>query len=257
MSVQSLTRAFDILNIVASFPNGIGVTAIAQESGLHKSTVSRLLGTMEEIGAVIRLANYDGYCIGQTVLDLAAQTTPHQKLLNLAHPFLVEMSDVTTESTTLEVPDGRFIHYLDQVQSNHQIRVNDWIGRRHAMHTVTSGILFMRDWSAVDLEHYFADDLEAPTPNTITKIKRMTRKIAAAEASGYALEADTFEIGLTGISAPIYGANDKIIGAINICGPNFRFPAADRLPLYIERLVNATRSISERLKQHQTQDKSI
>lgn len=257
MSVQSLTRAFDILSIVSSYPNGIGVTAIAQESGLHKSTVSRLLGTLEEIGAVIRLANYDGYCIGQTVLDLAAQTNPEQKLLNLAHPFLVELSDVTTESTTLEVPDGRFIHYLDQVQSNHQIRVNDWIGRRHAMHTVTSGILFMRDWPAADLERYFTDDIEAPTPNTITKLKTMKKKLSAAADDGYAMEPDTFEIGLTGISAPIYGANEKIIGAINICGPNFRFPAVDRLPLYIERLVNATRTISDRLKQYQTKEQSI
>ena len=254
MSVQSLTRAFDILKIVANHPNGIGVTAISQETGLHKSTVSRLLGTMEGIGAVTRLANYDGYCIGGEILELAALATPHQKLLHLTHPFLVELSDVTTESTTLEIPDGRYIHYLDQVQSNHHIRVNDWIGRRHTMHTVTSGILFMRDWSAAELTNYFKGDLESPTPKTITKLTQMQQKIMAAEANGYAIEADTFEIGLTGISAPIYGVGDKIVGAINICGPNFRFPAAEQLPIILERLMNATRTISERLKEHQSEN---
>lgn len=250
MSVQSLTRAFDILKIVAAHSNGIGVTAISQEIGLHKSTVSRLLGTMEKIGAVTKLPNYDGYCIGREILELAAQASQHQKLLHLAHPFLVELSDVTTESTTLEIPDGNYIHYLDQVQSNHQIRVNDWIGRRHVMHTVTSGILFMRDWSDTELENYFSAELELPTPKTISHLAIMRKKIADAIRDRYALETDTFEVGLTGISAPIFGIDGKVVGAINICGPNFRFPDSERLPLILERLISATDTISERLTKH-------
>lgn len=251
MSVQSLTRAFDILRIVADHANGIGVTAIAQEVGLHKSTVSRLLGTMEEIGAVTKLPNYDGYCIGLEILELATQVSVQQKLLHLAQPFLVELTDVTTESTALEIPDGNYIHYLDQVQSNHQIRVNDWVGRRLAMHTVTSGVLFMRDWPAAKLERYFSAELETTSQNTTTDLDEMRKKIAQAELDRYFIEVDVFEVGLTGISAPIFGADNKIVGAINISGPNFRFPAPEHLPVILERLLKATETISNRLKEHQ------
>ena len=248
MSVQSLTRAFDILKVVAGHSNGIGVTAIANEVGLHKSTVSRLLGTMEGIGAVTKRPNYDGYSIGLEILELATQATLHQKLLHLSRPFLVELSDVTTESTTLEVPDGNYVHYLYQVQSNHQIRVNYWAGHRHAMHLVTSGVLFMHDWPNSKIERYFAAELEVTSHNTITEVEIMRKKISAAKLDRYIMETDMFEIGLTGISAPIYGVGNKIVGAINISGPNFRFPEAEQLPVILERLLKATATISDRLK---------
>ncbi len=247
MSVQSLTRAFEILKIVSTHPEGIGVTSIAAESGLHKSTVSRLLVTLETLNAVERLPKYDGYCIGPGIADLVTQSNPHQKLIHIARPYLREITDVTSEATVLEVPDGWFVHYLDQVQSSHEIRVNNWVGRRHPIHTVTSGLLFMSTWTEQALQHYFAQPLESPTPDTITNFDQMKGQCAKARQAGYAISVDAFEVGLTGISAPIIDDQNNIIAALNICAPTFRFPAKGQLDRITKRLTTATQAISAQI----------
>lgn len=244
MSVQSLTRAFDILNIIADTPDGIGVTPIAEQLGLHKSTVSRLLVTLEGLNVVQRLPKYGGYCLGTELVNLALRSSPQQRLKTLVRPFLQELADVTTESATLEAPDGDFVHYLAQVQSSHAIRVDDWIGRRHPIHIVTSGAFFMSTWTERALQRYFSQELEAPTPHTIRQLDQMKAQITKANQQGFAVSVDAFADGLTGVSAPIYDAADKVIAALNISGPSFRFQVDDRVT---ERLTAVAESISAQL----------
>ena len=247
MSVQSLTRAFAILRLIADHPEGIGVTTLAENLDLHKSTVSRLLRTLEAEKAVERLPKYGGYRLGAALLNLALKSSPQQGLESIARPFLQELTDVTSESASLEVQDGWFIHYLAQVQSGHAIRVDDWVGRRHPLHIVTSGVLFMSTWTDRALQRYFARDLEQPTTNCITTLAAMKKAIATANASGFAHSVDAFADGLTGLSAPIYDVEDKIVATINIAAPTFRFPAPGQLNAVANRLMAATESISEQL----------
>ena len=170
-----------------------------------------------------------------------------QRLIAITRPFLQQLADVTTESALLELPDGWFVHYLAQVQSPHAIRVDDWVGRRHPLHTVTAGILFMSTWTERALQRYFNRELDQPTPRTIVTLETMKRRIKEATQQGYALSVDAFADGLTGLSAPIYNADDKIIAAINISGPTFRFPQTEQLEMVIKRLTAVTESISEQL----------
>ncbi|MEM7334853.1 MAG: IclR family transcriptional regulator [Chloroflexota bacterium] len=249
MSVQSLTRAFDILELIANRPDGIGVTTIADELGLPKSTVSRLLQTLENRNIVQKLPKYGGYQIGPEIVQLAAKSTPQQRLVTMIRPYLQQLTDVTGESALLELQDGWFVHYLAQTQSNHAIRVDDWVGRRHPLHTVTSGILFMSTWTDRALQRYFNRELEQPTAKTITHLEAMKQKISQANQQGYALSIDAFAEGFTGLSAPIYDADDKIMAAINISAPTFRFPQANALERVVERLTAVTESISTQIVQ--------
>ncbi|MEM7116811.1 MAG: IclR family transcriptional regulator [Chloroflexota bacterium] len=244
MSVQSLTRAFEILSLISQSPEGIGVTPIADKLSLHKSTVSRLLVTLEELNVVQRLPKYGGYCLGTALVTLALRNTPHQQLEAIAKPFLQELTDVTTESATLEAVDGHFVHYLAQVQSNHAIRVDDWLGRRHPLHIVTSGALFMSTWAEQALQLYFTQPLERPTEQTIVHLAQMKQQISKAVGQGFAMSVDAFADGLTGLSAPIYGANSHMIAAINISGPSFRFRIDERVTA---RLTAVTSTISAQL----------
>ncbi|HEX9923524.1 MAG TPA: helix-turn-helix domain-containing protein, partial [Anaerolineae bacterium] len=128
--VQSIKRAFAILQAVAEHPDGIGVTALADEVGLHKSTVSRLLSTLEGLEAVKRRPQAEGFAIGDGILALISQMPYPRQLMALVRPYLLELAEATGESVGLSVPDGDDVHYIDQVQSEHHVQVRDWTGQR-------------------------------------------------------------------------------------------------------------------------------
>ncbi|MEM7798646.1 MAG: IclR family transcriptional regulator [Chloroflexota bacterium] len=245
MSVQSLERAFSILDTIANSPDETGVTAIGELTGLHKATVSRLLGTLEQLGAVERLPANDGFRIGKTILSLAKQIDPSTQLVQIARPHLQELADITGEAASLEIPDGQSILYIDQVQTQHHIRVNSWVGRIYPIHTITSGPIFMGNWSERAIKRYFSRKISRPAPHTITSYKAMKEVIEEVEELGYAYASDQYELGLTGVSAPIINDQGDAVAAINVCGPTFRFPAEGQLSNVVSRITKAANAISK------------
>ena len=136
-TVQSIDRAFSVLRSLASGP--AGVTDIADRVGLPKSTVSRMLSTLEELGAVEQVAAGGEYRIGFAMIELAAAAQPGRSLVSIARPHLVELSRRTGEAVGLSIPDGDDMIYLDQLTPDSELQVRDWTGHRIPMHAVPSG----------------------------------------------------------------------------------------------------------------------
>ncbi len=88
-TVQSVERAFAVLQCLASGP--AGVSEIADRTDLPKSTVSRLLGTLVELGAVEQSETLGVYSLGELILDLSAAASPGRNLVAMARPHLVEL----------------------------------------------------------------------------------------------------------------------------------------------------------------------
>lgn len=254
MSVQSLERAFAILDAIAESPDETGVTALGEITGLHKATVSRLLGTLEELGAVERLPNNDGFRIGSKIQALAQQIDPTTQLVNIARPYLEELAGITGEAVSLEIPDRQSVLYVDQVQTQHHIRVNSWVGRRYPIHAITSAPIFLGNWSERALKRYFSGNISRPTPLTNTSFETIKTQIEEAERIGYAYASDQYELGLTGISAPIFNDHGDAIAAINICGPSFRFPRLGQLPDLVSRLLQVSNSMSQIIQSTEQND---
>jgi DNA-binding IclR family transcriptional regulator len=124
--VQSLERAFAVLDEVARQP--AGVTAIAERVHLPKSTVARLLSTLEELEAVERL---DGarWRIGPGVAALSSAASPERGLVAVARPHLTGLVAELGEDAGLGLPDGNEILYVDQVESDNPARCATGPGR--------------------------------------------------------------------------------------------------------------------------------
>ena len=140
-SVQSVERAFAVLRCLAAGP--AGVTEIADRCELPKSTVSRLLATLNEIDVVEQMGAGGDYRLGATIVELASGLSPSAHLVALARPHLVDLSEELGEATGLAVLDGRQVHYLDQVDGPHAVQVRDWTGERVPAHLVPSGIVLL------------------------------------------------------------------------------------------------------------------
>ena len=129
-TVQSIDRAFGVLRALAAGP--AGVTDIADRVGLPKSTVSRMLSTLEELGAVEQVSVGGEYRIGWAMIELAAAARPGRSLISLARPHLVELARVTGEAAGISIPDGTDMLYLDQLTPNSELQVRDWTPRDQA-----------------------------------------------------------------------------------------------------------------------------
>jgi DNA-binding IclR family transcriptional regulator len=242
--VQSLERAFAILDEVARRP--AGVTAIAERVRLPKSTVARLLATLEEVEAVER---FDGvrWRIGPGVAALTAAASPERNLISIARPFLVDLVAELGEDAGLGLPDGNEILYVDQVESDNPVQVRDWTGTRAPMHAVPSGLVLLAEWPADALDAYLAGGLVALTGHTVTDPAALRARLAEVRKAGFAWGLEEFAEGIDSVAAPIRDARGKAIAAVHVHGPSYRFPPPRRLDAVAADVVAAASAVSAQL----------
>ena len=150
--VQSIERAFLLLDVVAT--GDMGVTELANRVDLPKSTVARILKTLEQVGAVERVPPDGRYRIGeslaglsgggQAVADLAARSRPHLRML----------ARETGEDAGLSVPDGYQVHYIAQEDAENDVQVRDWTGTLLPMFVVPSGLVMLASWTPERVDRY-------------------------------------------------------------------------------------------------------
>ena len=136
--VQSIERAFAVLGALADGP--IGVTEVAERVALPKSTVARLLASLQRRGRRGAGPGRDRYRLGRA--DRHARRRAHapaRSLVAIARPDLEELASEAGEAAGLAVPDGFRVHYIDQVDTPNAVQVRDWTGTRVPMHAVSSG----------------------------------------------------------------------------------------------------------------------
>ena len=241
--VQSLERAFAILDEVARRP--AGVTAIAGRVALPKSTVARLLAALEEVDAVER---FEGtrWRIGPGVAALSG-ASPDRSLIAVARPFLGVLVAELHEDAGLGLPDGNEVLYVDQVESDNPVQVRDWTGTRAPMHAVPSGLVLLAEWPKDALEAYLGGEIAALTRHTLTDPTRLRARLDEVREAGHAWGLEEFAEGIDSVAAPIRDARGKAIAAIHVHGPAYRFPPAGASDAVAERVVAVAAAASARL----------
>jgi DNA-binding IclR family transcriptional regulator len=239
--VQSLERAFAILDEVANQP--AGVTAIAERVRLPKSTVARLLATLEDVNAVER---FDGarWRIGPGMVALTAAVSSERSLITIARPFLIDLVAELGEDAGLGLPDGNEILYVDQVESDNPVQVRDWTGTRAPMHAVPSGLVLLAEWPEDALDGYLAGELAGLTRHTVTEPGALRARLAEVRDAGFAWGLEEFAEGIDSVAAPVRNARGKAIAAIHVHGPSYRFPPPNRETQVTETVIDAAGSIS-------------
>jgi IclR family KDG regulon transcriptional repressor len=242
--VQSLERAFAILDEVARRP--AGVTAIAERVRLPKSTVARLLATLEGVDAVER---FDGarWRIGPGVAALTAAVSPERSLISRSHPYLVDLVSELGEDAGLGLPDGNEVLYVDQVESDNPVQVRDWSGTRAPMHAVPSGLVLLAEWPEDALDAYLDGNLVGLTRQTVTDPAVLRERLGDVRRAGFAWGLEEYAEGIDSVAAPVRDARGKAIAAIHVHGPSYRFPPAGRQDAVATEVVAAAAAVSAQL----------
>lgn len=220
-SVQSVERAFAVLRCLSG--GSAGVTDIAERVELPKSTVSRLLSTLESLGMVTQIEAGGSYRIGDGIAEIASAVQPGKSLIAAVRPHLRDLVTATGEAAGLEIADGFDVLYLDQVDADNQVQASDWTGERLRAHTVSGGQVLLA-FGAIDAEDYLSQPLERSARGTLVDAQRLSGRLVEIASKGYAWAFEEFLDGLNSVAAPIRDHHGKVVGAVHVHGPAYRFP---------------------------------
>lgn len=234
---------------------GLSVMQIAARAGREKSQVSRVVKVLAECGFVERDPDTLKYSLSWELFALAARAGD-QRLLTAAPVLLSELVDLLGETAHLSVLRGAEVLTLLSEQPPHAIRAVGWTGRRVPAHCTASGRALLLDHDLADLEGVFGDAppaaSAAPGPRTLAELHA---RIQAARAQGWCRVDGEFEPGLVAAAAPVRGLRGRIVAAVNVSAPEFRFSgrldeagpaikhAADRLSARLGAPVSAVRDL--------------
>lgn len=245
-SVQSIRRAFAVLAALADGP--IGVTDVADRARLPKSTAARLLASLAADDVVEQIPGETRWRLGPRISSLAAAVRPARSLVPIARPILVELASAVGEAAGLSVPDGSSVHYVDQVDTAHQVQVRDWTGSRAPMHAVSSGQVFLAHLPDPGLERYLAQPRVAFTSRTVTDSTALRERLRRVQLDGFAWVHEEFADGLNSVAAGIPDEAGEIVAAVHVHGPSYRFPPAGRDEAIAAHVVDAAARVSQRLR---------
>jgi IclR family transcriptional regulator, acetate operon repressor len=243
-SVQSVDRAISVLQVLAR-RGDLGVTQISNELDVHKSTVSRLLGTLEARGLVEQTTHRGRYRLGYGVVQLAEAVSKKHDMNVVSRTVCIALAEDVGETVNVAVHEGRAIVTIDQVMGSSQVTSVNWVGQHNAMHTTSAGKVFLANLPRAELRTYLDEKLAPVTEFTIVDPAAMESELAAVREAGYARTIDEQEIGLAAVAAPIRAMDGRVIAALVVSGPTFRI-TDEKVPKIAERLLSAAAEISER-----------
>lgn len=250
--VQSIKRAFDVLQAVAQGSEGVGLSEIARLVALPKSTVSRLLSTLESLGAVERLNDggykADSYRIGDGIVTLAAHVSYPKTLIAIARPYLQELSQISGETISIGIPDGDSCKTIDQIDSHGEWHLRSWVGKHLPLYCTSDGKLYLAEWNEAALAEYLKRPLERYTENTITDPQKLREELARIRTQGFSWNRCERDPDLGSVAAPIRNEAGQTIAAVCMFGPSFRFPSPSKEVEYEQLAIATANKISDRLQ---------
>lgn len=244
--LQSVDRAIAVLRILAR-TGSAGVTEVAEEMGVHKSTISRLLKALEAQG-MAQSSGRGKYQLGLGILHLANAIPMRLDLTREARPVLEALAAKFGETVNLAVLSSNHVVNIDEAFGPSTLAATqNWMGRLTPIHATSSGKVFLASLSPAQRSRILTDlGMPAVTQQTITSRQELEEQLLTVAQRGYATVRGELEDGLNGIAVPIRGHEGTVIGAVSIAGPSFRFEP-ERVPGLIDELKAASRKISEKM----------
>jgi IclR family acetate operon transcriptional repressor len=243
--VRSVGKAIQVLRLLGE-AGDLGVTELSRRLQVHKSTVSRLLATLERHGVVARNPQSDKFGLGPALISLAGVALQRIDLRASAREVLARLAEQTTETVNLAILDGDQVVNVEKLPSAQYIRDIGWIGRRSPLHCTATGKALVARLGRVELRRLLGPRLRRFTPQTICDWGALTAELAEVRRAGYALGREELEPGLVAIAAPIQGLDGRVAGAVSVSGPSFRMPPA-AIEAYAPQVVTAAAAISRNL----------
>lgn len=226
--VQSVSRALDLLECLASTPDELPLKEIGFRTELRPPTAHRLLRTLVDRGWVVQSAQTNRYRLSQKLIgivgDLEARTA---RLRALARPHLDAVRVATDETVNLVVLDGLTAVYLDQAASSRPIRMFTAVGARVPAYASGAGKAMLAYAPEGVLATLGETGLKPLTPQTLPDVRALDRELADIRVRGFAFDHDEYELGVSCAAAAVCGEDGHSVAALSVSAPSARWAFLD------------------------------
>jgi DNA-binding IclR family transcriptional regulator len=245
-AVRSVDRAAALLLALGESSGEAGVTELARRLGLHKSTASRLLATLEKRGLVEQDEESGKYRLGLIVIRLAERAEQTLDLRSIAMPELDRLARATRETTGLAVLAAGEMLTVAQCDGPNLVAMADWTGRALPLHSAARGKVLLAAMPEREILRLVRTGLCPCTDRTITQLEPLLEDLARVRRRGFATAFGEFDASLNAVAAPVHDARGNVVAALGIWGPTFRV-TPKRVPELAQAAREAAAAVSVRL----------
>ena len=240
--VQSIGRAFAILEEVARNRDGIALADLSKRVGLHNSTTFHLVKTMVSLGYIRQIKESKRYRIGRPLFALAASALDEMEMVSMATPVLDDLSRETGESSHFASRMSDAVVVMARTPGPGAFQLTDRVGVVRPAYCTALGKVILAALRPDHLDRYLDRiELKALTSKTITSPQRLRRELQDVRRAGIAFDDGEFTLEVRCVAVPVYDFSGQVVGAIGISGPVWR--------LSIQALQSKARDLSEAAKQ--------
>lgn len=250
---QSLERGLAILGCFTPKRPVLGIADIADELGMSRSTTHRYVITLVALGYLEQGASRK-YRLGLRVTDLGMSALNSTGLREHAHPYLEELRQRTSYTTSLGVLDATEVLYVDRVRSFRRGRghsatdLNLHVGSRVPAYCTSMGKLLLANLPESEQRELIAQmKLTKRGPNTITNKKTLRDELDEVQAAGFAVDDQEFAADLYAIAAPVRNEAREVVAAVNLAAPSSMISLEELVDALGPHLVSTADRISARL----------
>jgi DNA-binding IclR family transcriptional regulator len=249
---QAVDRASRLLIQILGSTEPPSVGDLARATGLHQSTVSRLLASLRRHGLIERVGPRGRVRIGPVIAAAARGRRSRSMLAEIARPVLDDLARVTRETITLGVPVPGGVGHIAQADSPYLLAATSWIGQVVPLHCSAGGKVLLAFGAATVGD----EPLQRFTPTTITDRELLAKELARVRSRGFAFMIDEFELGLRAVAVPVTETWGEVVGALAVSGPSVRLPKR-RLSHCADLVLRASSTLSDQLAAVSVSEESL
>ncbi|PEJ58850.1 ABC transporter permease [Bacillus sp. AFS002410] len=241
--VQSIDRAMLIIDILNSDESKSNwqITELAEKTSLSLGTLHRLLNALIKHGLVIQIPETKHYKLGYKWMELGLRQLDQIDFRLVARPVMERLANYVEESIYLNIESGIDGIVIDKIDSPLKIRIAENLGIRIPLHIGAPNKTILAYMKEYEIQQVL-DQLNL-SPNSMSILKQQLVEI---RQNGYAISQSEKTEDTAAIAAPITGYNNKILAALSVNVPGFRF-TQERIPFLIEEVIKAAEEISKKI----------
>ncbi len=241
-SIRVIARAAAILRAMRSHPEGLSLSELAQEVGLARSTVHRIIGSLEAEQFVVPASTNGGYRLGPALAVLGAAV--NHNLRDQLRPFLDQLFLEIDETIDLAIMDRDRLVFIDQIATPQRLQAVSGVGVSFPLHCTANGKAMLAKLDSEMIGQILKSPLPAFTPNSITSLEELLRELEEIRKFGIAFDLEEHTLGICAVGVAFWDPMG-VLAAISIPVPSIRFHGKkDRL---VEALVKWHGQIQEHL----------
>ncbi len=227
-SIRAVERALDVLQCFTSQTPELTMSQISERIGINKSTVHRLLLTLERNRFVERDLSTGLYRPGLRLLQMASLALEKNSLRRIALPFLQNLCNQFRENVNLAILDEADVVYIEVVEGTQRVKLAAATGQRLPAFSTASGKAILAFLPEDRLKRILEHGMPQYTATTLTSFEKFFEDVDRIRTQGFAISEQEFEEGINAIAAPIC---NQPIASISIAGPAYRLTRERMLEL--------------------------